>query len=132
MPAKKINTQPLVKKPSSQVALLEKTEKEKIVADSKKEQKLSSSSSTCVKTIITIKYDVGFGNHITIRGHGIAGLSWDKGLPLKNISANEWVFETNATFIQAEIKVLINDRQFEIGPNHALRCGACLRYTPKF
>jgi hypothetical protein len=82
-------------------------------------------------TRITIQYDVGFSNSIFIRGKG-ATLSWDKGLPLKNTKANEWVWETTIPFTTCEFKVLINDKEYEIGDNHLLTCGASIHYTPKF
>lgn len=83
------------------------------------------------KTRITVKYDIGFGNQLYLRGKG-ASLSWDKGLLLKNIKNDEWVWETNQTFTSCEFKVLINDMRYEIGDNHTLTCGACIQYTPKF
>lgn len=83
------------------------------------------------KTRILVKYDVGFNNSITIRGKG-AGLNWDRGLSLKNIKADEWVWETDTPFTTGEFKVLINDTKYELGENHTLRCGASIQYTPKF
>lgn len=83
------------------------------------------------RTRIVIKYDVGFGNVITIRGRG-AGLSWDRGPSLKNIKADEWLWETEIPFTTGEFKVLINDTQYELGENHTLRCGLSIQYSPKF
>lgn len=83
------------------------------------------------KTRILVKYDVGFNNSITIRGKG-AGLNWDRGLSLKNIKNDEWVWETDTPFTTGEFKVLINDTKYEQGENHTLRCGASIQYTPKF
>jgi hypothetical protein len=60
------------------------------------------------KTRLLIKFDCGFNNWITIRGEG-AGLSWQTGTALKNISPDEWVFETDVPFANCEFKVLIND-----------------------
>ncbi len=82
-------------------------------------------------TKITIQYDVGFSNAIFLRGKG-ATLSWDKGIPLKNTKTNEWVWETAIPFTTCEFKVLINDKEYEIGDNHLLTCGASVHYTPKF
>jgi hypothetical protein len=83
------------------------------------------------KTRITVKYDVGFNNTLYLRGKGV-NLSWEKGTPLKNIKADEWVWETEAPFTTAEFKVLINDKQYESGNNHSLICGANIHYTPTF
>lgn len=83
------------------------------------------------KTRITVKYDVGFNNHLFIRGKG-AGLSWEKGIPLKNVKADEWVWESDAPFNQGEFKILINDKHYETGENHQLPHGASITYTPHF
>lgn len=83
-------------------------------------------------TQIKIRYDVGFGNHITIRGQGAPGLSWEKGVQLKNVKPNEWTWESNTTFALVEFKILINDRIYETGPNHSIKCGSSTEYTPHF
>lgn len=83
------------------------------------------------KTRIVIKYDVGFNNYISLRGKG-ANLSWEKGIPLKNVKADEWIWETDAPFGSCEFKVLINDKHYEVGNNHTLMNGASMQYSPKF
>ena len=82
-------------------------------------------------TRIIIKYDVGFPNSIFIRGKG-ANLNWDKGLELKNIKTDEWIWESETPFSTCEFKVLINDQFYEQGENHLLDCGASIQYSPKF
>lgn len=82
-------------------------------------------------TRIIVKYDVGFTNAIYLRGEG-ANLSWNKGIMLKNIKADEWLWETDTPFTKCEFKVLINDRQYELGENHKLQCGTSFEYTPSF
>jgi hypothetical protein len=83
------------------------------------------------KTRVMIKYDIGFNNVLTIRGKG-ANLSWDKGITLKNVKNDEWVWESDIPFTTCEFKVLINDAQYEQGDNHPLSCGTSLEYTPTF
>lgn len=83
------------------------------------------------KTRIIIKYDAGFGNALFIRGSG-SGLNWDKGLPLKNVRENAWVIEFRENFNTIEFKILINDKVYETGSNHILKCGATIQFTPKF
>ena len=83
------------------------------------------------KTRIVVRYNVGFDNHLTLRGKG-ANLSWDKGTPLKNVKHDEWLWETETSFNTCEFKVLINDSHYEIGENHPISCGASIQYTPKF
>jgi hypothetical protein len=82
-------------------------------------------------TRITVKYDIGFGNELFLRGHGSA-LSWDKGIRMKNVKHDEWIWETHRRFSNCEFKVLINDQQYECGENHALHCGHQIQYTPHF
>lgn len=83
------------------------------------------------KTSITIWYDAGYPNALYLRGQG-ANLSWEKGIEMKNIRSNQWVWETTEPFTSCEFKVLINDKEYEIGNNHILTCGASIQYTPHF
>ncbi len=80
---------------------------------------------------IEVHHDVGFGNALYIRGEG-AGLSWDKGQPLNNTSADVWAWETGEPFKECTFKILINDVQYEQGENHTLPFGGDIRYTPRF
>ena len=82
-------------------------------------------------TRIVIKYDAGFGNAIFIRGKG-ANLSWERGIMLHNVKADEWVWETDIPFSACEFKVLLNDNVYEAGENHPLTQGSTLQYVPKF
>jgi hypothetical protein len=85
----------------------------------------------CQKTRITVKYDTGINNQLTIRGQG-ANLNWDKGYPLKNVKSDEWTWETETNFSLCEFKVLLNDQQYETGENHHLTPGASIAYSPRF
>jgi hypothetical protein len=85
----------------------------------------------CTRTHVVVNYDVGYNNTVAIRGKG-PGLSWDKGITLKNTKHDEWIWETDSQFNTCEFKVLINDTHYEIGENHPISCGACIKYTPKF
>jgi hypothetical protein len=116
----------LTKAPSSQTPK-SLTAKDNVVANASASVKTHSGP----KTRITLNFDVGFPNAIYLRGQG-ANLSWDKGILLKNVKADEWVWETNVPFTSCEFKVLINDTQYELGQNHTLTCGASIRYTPQF
>ena len=83
------------------------------------------------RTRITVKYDVGFTNTLYLRGMG-ASLNWEKGIPMKNVKKDEWIWETDSPFTTLEFKVLINDRDYETGENHKLSHGHSIQYTPKF
>lgn len=82
-------------------------------------------------TQIVVKYDCGFANHLAIRGEG-AGLSWYKGVALKNVSADEWIFDVICPEAHVEFKVLINDQVFEIGDNHKVKNGEKIEIRPFF
>lgn len=86
---------------------------------------------TSTTSCVIIKFDVGFHNHLTIRGKG-ANLTWSKGIPLKNKGVDEWVWETDAHFGSLEYKVLVNDHLYEKGDNHTLKQGQTAHYTPTF
>jgi hypothetical protein len=79
---------------------------------------------------ITVKIDVGLGNWLTIRGCG-GGLGWDKGVPLKNMGPDVWVWET-CTYDDVEFKLLINDAHWECGDNHRCSGGESVTVTPLF
>ncbi|MGK5595176.1 MAG: hypothetical protein ACSNEK_07460 [Parachlamydiaceae bacterium] len=82
-------------------------------------------------TQLKIRYNVGYPNNLFIRGQG-AGLSWEKGVPLRNISSEEWLWETNEIFPYCHYKILINDQHYEVGDNHELRCGSSTEHRPHF
>lgn len=84
-----------------------------------------------ISTRVVVKFDVGFGNGLYIRGSG-AGLSWEKGILLRNHKADEWVWEPSFPFATCEFKILINDKIFEAGENHPLTFGSSIQYRPKF
>ncbi len=83
-------------------------------------------------TRILVNFDCGFSNSLYLRGEGISGLSWDKGIPLKNVKADQWIFETDKPFSKAQFKILLNDKQYEAGDNHKVDCGSNIAFIPKF
>lgn len=103
-------------------------------AQAVKEPKQDSSdpkAKTAVTTRVKIHYNCGFNNNLYIRGQG-ANLNWDKGHLLKNIKADEWLWESTASFNHLEFKILINDKDYEKGENHKIRAGETQEYTPHF
>jgi hypothetical protein len=83
-------------------------------------------------TKIVVKCNCGFSNHLYIRGEGVKGLSWDKGMLMKCTKADEWVWETDTPFNHAEVKILLNDKHYEVGKNHELDCGKSISFSPNF
>jgi hypothetical protein len=84
------------------------------------------------KTTLIIKCNSGFPNNLFLRGEGIAELNWEKGVKMENIKADEWRWETSASFTKAQVKVLLNDRVYETGANHVIECGQTVTFTPTF
>lgn len=69
---------------------------------------------------LMVKYDVGFGNSIFVRGDA-PGLSWDKGTEMTNTAGDEWVWEVKRSTKAYELKVLINDKNWDAGENLVLK-----------
>lgn len=106
----------------------EKSSVEKKIETKEKAPKGKSSP----KTRIVVKYDCGFGNKLSIRGEGVSSLSWEKGVPLKNLGTSEWVWETDRPFSVATFKILFNDKNFEQGENHVIGYGQESKIIPQF
>src|ERR1700720_811102 len=88
----------------------------------------TSSSEGHSKTKIIVKYNCGWQNALYLRGIG-ANLQWDKGTPLKNVRADEWMWETDQPFQTCEFKIVLNDKNYEEGENHRLQCGKTIFFT---
>ncbi len=121
-PAKKVVTKKVAKK-----AVVKKTTMGKTVA--KKAAKKTSPKK--LLTTVTVKYDVGMGNLVTIRGEG-TGLSWDTGIVMDNIDSDTWVWSTSKAKSEIAIKILINDDTWSLGSNLVIPAGSSLDFTPAF
>lgn len=75
--------------------------------------------------------DVGFGNALFVRGEG-AGLSWDKGVPLQCIAAEEWCLELPATSDPVVFKFLLNDESWCVGEDYSVAAGTEMTFAPVF
>jgi hypothetical protein len=85
-----------------------------------------------MKTRIVVHADLGARDTLFLRGEGLSELSWEKGVQLKNEKPDEWVFETDLPFSNAEFKILVNDKTYELGENHPLYPGASVLINPRF
>ena len=132
--AKKPTTKKAVKKVAAKKAT-KKVVAKKVVkkAPAKKTAapKAKIPSKQVVKTSIIARVDVGFGNQLYVRGTG-AGLSWEKGLPLENVSAYEWTFATTKAKSDVTFKFLINDELWAEGDNIIVAKGATSISSPVF
>ncbi len=82
-------------------------------------------------TLVTARVDVGFGRRLAIRGEA-PPLSWDRGLPMINRGADEWVFATTEIRTDFAFKTVVNDESFQTGPNEMGTAGAPTEVTPLF
>jgi exonuclease III len=83
------------------------------------------------KTQIIVKYNTGLGNKLFIRGTG-PGMSWEKGIELRNINQDTWIFETQSNLPNFEYKILLNDMHWGAGNNGRIECKKTQEITPAF
>ena len=132
--AKKPTTKKAVKKVAARKAtkkVVAKKVTKKAPAGKDSASKAKVSTKKALKTSITARVDVGFGNQLYLRGAG-AGLSWEKGLQLKNVSAYEWAFATTKAKSDVVFKFLINDELWAEGDNIIVAKGATSISSPVF
>lgn len=83
-------------------------------------------------TTIEVKCNVGFGNNLSLVGTG-PGMTWGKGIPLKNINRDSWICEIKSDEFKAfEFKIMRNGKDYEKGSNHKIECGKKEVIVPKF
>jgi len=128
--AKKTTTQKALKKVAAKKAT-KKVVTKKAPAKKAVAPKAKIPAKKALKTSITARVDVGFGNQLYIRGAG-AGLSWEKGLQLENVSSYEWAFATTKAKSAVTFKFLINDELWAEGDNIIVAKGATSISSPVF
>ena len=82
-------------------------------------------------TFISAQIDIGFGNHLTLRGTG-PGLSWDEGLIMESVGANLWTASVKSASAPVVFKVLVNDLTWSAGPDYSVEPGQSITITPTF
>lgn len=93
--------------------------------------KKKAASKKLVETSLIARVDVGFGNSLYVRGEG-AGLSWEKGTLLENITPYEWALKTTKAKGPVTFKFLINDELWAEGENITVAAGETSISTPAF
>lgn len=83
------------------------------------------------KTIITAKIDIDFGNTLYLRGDG-PGLSWDVGVPMNSVSADEWSVTLSGATSQIIFKFLVNDISWNVGDDYVVDPGSDVTLAPAF
>jgi hypothetical protein len=84
-----------------------------------------------VVTTITARINVGFGNALYLRGDG-AGLSWNRGVQMTCMSANEWLITIPESARPVLFKFLINDLTWSSGPDYSVIPGTSTVLSPTF
>lgn len=83
------------------------------------------------QSVVQAKIDIGFGNTLFIRGEG-AGLSWDKGIAMDNVSADEWRIELSGAQAPVVFKFLVNDLTWSAGEDYTVAVGDTVMLVPTF
>ena len=81
-------------------------------------------------TTIEAKIDVGFGNQLYLRGEG-AGLSWEKGTPLKCVDPSTWQWSAEVSD-PLRFKLLLNDSVWMSGADLVAAPGKRVEIKPAF
>jgi len=84
-----------------------------------------------VVTSITAKVDVGFGNLLFIRGEG-PGLSWDAGIQMNCVGADEWQITFGESSRPIAFKLLVNDLTWSAGADFIVAPGEAITLSPVF
>ena len=82
-------------------------------------------------TFISAKIDIGFGNHLYLRGEG-PGLSWDHGLAMDCVGTSLWTSSVKHAATSVTFKVLVNDLSWSEGPDYTVKPGQSITITPTF
>ena len=82
-------------------------------------------------TFISAKVEIGFGNHLYLRGEG-PGLSWDKGLAMDCIGSDMWAATLKGAIAPVSFKVLVNDVSWSTGKDYVVEPGQSVTVTPTF
>lgn len=131
--SKKSTTKKTTQKANNTVKKVAKKAAKKTVKKTtvRKTTKKAAAKKPISKTTIAARVDVGFGNNLYIRGEG-AGLSWDVGILMKNLSPYEWAWEAKNASKPIEYKLLINDELWANGENQFAMAGDTAITAPTF
>ena len=82
-------------------------------------------------TFISAKFDVGFGQHLYLRGAG-PGLSWQQGLAMDCVSSDLWTIAIKNTAEPVIFKLLVNDVAWNQGHDFVTAPGQSITVVPAF
>ncbi len=82
-------------------------------------------------TIIFAKIDIGFGNHLYIRGEG-PGMSWDHGTAMDCVGTGLWTTTIKNAATPIIFKLLVNDLSWSTGADFVAVPGQSVTIDPAF
>ncbi len=82
-------------------------------------------------TFVTAKVNIGFGNHLYVRGEG-PGLNWDHGIAMDCTGADLWTTTVKGATIPVTFKVLVNDVTWCTGNDFTAEPGQSVTVIPVF
>lgn len=82
-------------------------------------------------TFISAQIDVGFGNHLYLRGEG-PGLTWDHGVAMDCTGAGLWTASVKNAKVPVTFKLLVNDVSWSTGNDFVVAPGQSITVTPSF
>lgn len=82
-------------------------------------------------TFISAQIDIGFGNHLALRGEG-PGLSWDDGIVMDCVGHNLWTAAIPKASKPVTFKVLVNDLSWNTGADYVVAPGKSVTIHPTF
>jgi hypothetical protein len=131
-PSLTLNRNPNMKKPARKVSGAKSATKPAVKAPAKKTAAPArKKTSEPPATFISAQIDIGFGNHLYIRGEG-PGLSWDHGVAMDCTGAGLWTTSVKNAVVPIFFKVLVNDLSWSAGPDYVAKPGKSLLVTPTF
>lgn len=82
-------------------------------------------------TFISARADIGFGNHLYLRGDG-PGLSWDHGVAMDCVANDLWSATLKGALAPVVFKVLVNDLSWNTGNDYVVEPGQSVTVNPVF
>lgn len=82
-------------------------------------------------TRVLARHDPGPGRALYVRGSA-PPLSWTRGWPMRPRAAGEWSFIATELAGAVELKVLVDDVDWQLGENARVEAGGALELTPTF
>ena len=82
-------------------------------------------------TFISAKIDIGFGNHLYIRGDG-PGLNWEHGVAMDCVGSDLWTTSVKNAATPVVFKLLVNDLSWSTGDDFIAQPGQSVTIIPAF